>query len=210
MLSRLHHHLPLWRRALRRRRRLLAFLAVAVLTVALLPAVLPPSTRGADVLVADVAIPAGTVLEAEHLRTVHVSGQLLPEGAVSAADQVQGRTARVDITPGTPLLPDLLTSEDGPAVPEGTVLMALPVPDSLHAHLRPGTGIELIPADPAQPARSAIVAEVIEIVPSSDTAGGLGAPASAAEAVVAVPRERSSDVAHALVTGRVLVSVIGS
>lgn len=210
MLPRLRHHLPLVRRALRRRRRLLAALAVAVLAAALLPSVLPPSTRGVEVLVADVEIPAGTVLEDEHLRTVRVSPQLRPAGTLQEAAALRGRTALTDIAPGTPLLPGLLSAEHEVAIPDGTVLMAVPVPESLVDHLHAGTGIELLPADPTLPASRAVRAQVVETVPATGGTGGLGAATSTAEVVAAVPRSQSGDVAHALATGTVMISVIGS
>src|SRR5699024_8204139 len=58
-----------WRRALRRRRSVPVGRAGAARGAAVLPSMRPPSVRGADGVVTDVAVEPGTVLTASHLRT---------------------------------------------------------------------------------------------------------------------------------------------
>src|SRR5699024_11824432 len=91
MFSRLRAHLPLWRRALRRRRRLLAVLALAALTASLLPSLLPPSSRGVEIVVADAELTPGTALSRADLRTARIAPELLPEGAAQQIEDVVGQ-----------------------------------------------------------------------------------------------------------------------
>lgn len=210
MLPRLRSHLPTWRRALRRRRRVLVGLAVAALVAAVLPSMLPPSVRGADVVVTDVAVEPGTVLTASLLRTVRIAEDLVPDGTAHEIDGVLGRTVRVPLDAGAPVLPGMLESSDAAAVPDGSVLMAVPVPEALVPHLRPGTAIELLPTDPAYLADSGVRARVLEVVPSRAGTSALGGTAAGtAEALVTIERSRAGEVAHALGMGAVVVTVIG-
>lgn len=210
MVSRLRRHLPLWRRALRRRRRLLAVLAFAVAVTAVLPSLLPPSLQGVAVIVADDDLPAGTVLGPDHLRAVRTAAQLLPADAPTAPEQVLGRTTTSPVTAGTPLL-DVLLSGDGPTViPEGAVLMAVPVPELLAPHLNPGTRIELLPTDAFSETHGGITAQVVEAAAADSATVGLGsAGAGSTQILVAVDRSRSGELAHALAAGTVTVAMIG-
>lgn len=210
MLSRLRSHLPHWRRALRRRRRLLALLALAVAVTAVLPSLLPPSARGVQVIVADEDLPAGTVLGPEHLRTVRTAEQLLPAEAPTAAEHVLGRATTHPVPAGAPLLDVFLSGEGQPSLPEGAVLMVVPIPDLLAPHLSPGTRVELLPADPALDSPGAITAQVVEAAPTTPSTVGLGGAGSGStQILVAVDRASSGELAHALGAGTVMVAVIG-
>lgn len=209
MLSRLRAHVPLWRRALRRRRRLLTALVVAMLLAALLPTVLPPSARGVEVVVSAMPLDAGTVLASDHLRTVRVAPELVPEGTPHQADQILGRTLRHSLPAGSPLWDALLEDPGGPSIPDGSVLMIVPVPDVLSPHLRPGTRIELLSTDPTRFAGSSVPAEVVEVIAPGSSSVELGGGEGTPQAVVTVRRDRSGEVAHALGVGGVVVSVIG-
>lgn len=210
MLSRLRRHLPHWRRALRRRRRLLALLALAVAVTAVLPSLLPPSVQGVPVIVADDDLPAGTVLGPEHLRTVRTAAQLLPPEAPTTAEHVLGRATAHPVRAGTPLLDVLLSGEGQPSFPEGAVLMVVPIPDLLAAHLGPGTRIELLLADPTLDSPRGITAQVVDAGPTAASPAGLGGAGTGSNQIlVAVDRSRSGELAHALGTGTVMVSVIG-
>jgi len=209
MLSRLRAHAPLWRRALRRRRRLLTALAIAMLLAALLPAMLPPSARGVEVVVSATPLDAGTVLTSDHLRTVRVAPELVPEGASHQADQVLGRTLRHPLPAGSPLWGVLLEDPGRPSIPHGSVLMIVPVADVLAPHLRPGTRIELLSTDPTRFAGAGIPAEVVEVIEPGTPSVELGGGEGTHQALVTVRRDRSGEVAHALGVGGVVVSVIG-
>jgi len=211
MLSRLRAHLPAWRRALRRRRRLLAALSLAALIAAALPSLLPPSARGIEVIVAEAPIAAGAVLRSEDLRTARIAPELAWEGMAREAEQVVGRTARLPLEPGAPVLPGMLEDPGGTAIPEGAAVMAVPVPEVLVDHLGPGTEIALLGTDPASASHAAIPATVIEVITPVGGAGALGGGATGtAEALVAVEERQAGEVAHALGIGAVTVAVIGS
>lgn len=210
MLSRLRVHLPAWRRALRRRRRLLLVLLVTALAATLLPAMLPPSARGLEVVAVRDALAPGTVLAPEHLTTVRLAPELVPAGTALETEQVLGRTTRLPLEAGTPLLPGTLEPPEGAVVPEGSVLMVVPVPRALVAHLGPGTEIELLPADPAMGGGAPVPARVLEVVPEGAGAPVLGASGTGTvEALVTLEQERARELAHALGNGPVLVTVIG-
>lgn len=210
MLSRLRLQLPTWRRALRRRRRVLLAVVVAALVAALLPSMLPPSTRGIEVVVLDAAIAPGTALTPSHLSTVRVAPELVPPGAVREADQVLGRKALVPLDVGTPLLPGLLEDEGAVAIPAGSVLMVIPVPAALVPHLAAGTRIELLPGDPAAVAAVAIPAQVLEVVPDTGKAPVLSQTgAGTVEVLITLDRNRAQDLASALGGATLVVTVIG-
>ncbi|WP_087483367.1 SAF domain-containing protein [Brachybacterium massiliense] len=209
MLSRLRTHLPAWRRALRRRRRLLALLILAAMLAALLPSLLPPSVRGVPAVVADQDLPAGTVLEAEHLRTVHVAEELLPVGAPSGPDEVIGQRTAHPLPAGAPLLPTALAAAEHPLLPAGMALMVVPVPGALAPHLSPGTRVELFPTELASGAGAGITAQVMQGAESSAGAAELGdGTGGMPEILVAVPREGARELAHALSTGTISLAVI--
>lgn len=210
MLLRLRSQLPLWRRALRRRRRLLALLALAVAVAALLPSVLPPSVRGTEVVVAREQIPAGTELAPEHLRTVRIADQLVPEDAPTGTQDLLGRTTAVPLVPGAPVLPAVLAGPQSVAVPAGSVLMVVPVAEVLLPHLRPGIELELLLPDPVSGHIGRVPAQVIEVAEDAQETDALGSGAAGTMAVlVAVERARAGELAHALGAATVEVAVIG-
>ncbi|ASK66816.1 hypothetical protein CFK39_14485 [Brachybacterium avium] len=218
MLSRLRAHLPAWRRALRRRRRTLSVLAVMALTAALLPSLLPPSSRGVEVVVLDEELATGTVVTSAHLSTARIAEDLVPADAALDVEQVLGRTTRIPLSAGTPLLPGMLEASGTAAVPEGFVLMTVPVPRALVPHLPPGTRIELLPvgptvdptADPTAFSSSGIAARVLEVVAPDPGVPALGSGSTGmAEALVTVERGQERELAHALGAGAVVVTVIG-
>ncbi|WP_345078332.1 SAF domain-containing protein [Brachybacterium paraconglomeratum] len=210
MLSRFRHHLPHWRRVLRRRRRLLAVLALAVAVTAVLPSFLPPSAQGVRVIVANEDLPVGTVLGPEHLRTVRTAVQLVPAEAPTKAEDVLGRTTALPVPAGTPLLDPYLSADGQPALPKGAVLMVVPVPDLLAPHLSPGTDIELLVASTSQDARKSIAAQVVRSVPTTAPDAALsGSGTGSSQILVAVGRSRAGELAHALGAGTLMVAVIG-
>lgn len=210
MLSRFRLHLPHWRRALRRRRRLLALLALAVAVTAVLPSFLPPSIQGVQVIAADEDLPTGTVLGPEHLRTVRTAVQLAPAEAPSTAEQVLGRTTTHPVPAGTPLLDPFLSGDGQLDLPEGAALMVVPVPDLLAPHLSPGTDIELLTVGPSPDAVESITGQVVHAAPTAPSAVDLsGGGTGSTQILVAVDRSRSGELAHALGAGAVMVSVIG-
>ncbi|MGP9537428.1 SAF domain-containing protein [Brachybacterium sp. AOP43-C2-M15] len=210
MLTRLRSQLPSWRRALRRRRRLLALLALALATAAMLPSLLPPSVRGVEVVVVREPIPAGTELAPEHLRSVRVAAELVPDDAAVAPEDLLGRTTALPLTAGTPLLPGMLEGTADMAVPDGAVLMVVPVPDVLAPQLRPGRDLELLAPDPMTGGSGRVAAQLIALADDPEASGALGTAApGTVPALVAVDRSRAGEVAHALGAASLVVAVIG-
>lgn len=208
MLTRLLPHLPTWRRALRRRRRTLAVLVVAAAAVLLVPSLVPASVTGTEVVVAAEDLPTGTALEAEQMRTVEVASSLVPSGAATAVEDLVGERLAAPVAADGPILSgDLLATGEDP-LPEGTALLAVPVPEVLLPHLRSGTRIELLMSDPVDGSATRIPAEIRSLSPAKGT-GALGTGTDAGvQALVLVDRQRSGEVAHALGTSDVTVSVI--
>ena len=208
MLTRLLPHLPTWRRALRRRRRTLAVRVVAAAAVLLVPSLVPASVTGTEVVVAAEDLPTGTALEAEQMRTVEVASSLVPSGAATAVEDLVGERLAAPVAADGPILSgDLLATGEDP-LPEGTALLAVPVPEVLLPHLRSGTRIELLMSDPVDGSATRIPAEIRSLSPATGT-GALGTGTDAGvQALVLVDRQRSGEVAHALGTSNVAVSVI--
>ncbi len=161
-------------------------------------------------IVADEDLPVGTVLGPEHLRTVRTAVELVPAEAPTSAEQVVGRAITHPVPAGTPLLDPFLAGDGQPALPDGAVLMVVPVPDLLAPHLSPGTTIELLPIDPALGSSQGISAQVLEAATTATSTAALGsAGTGSTQILVAVDRSRSGELAHALGAGAVMVSVIG-
>lgn len=209
MLDRLRRHLPLWRRALRRRRRVLLVLVLLGVLAVAAPALLPPSSRGVDTVVAAAELPAGTLLGPEHLRSVAVAPQLVTAGATTRPDDLVGRTLRHPVGAGTALVPAMLEEPGAEPIGTGRVLMAVPVPAVLLAHLRPGSEIFLLPASPVDPTGAPIPARVVDLPADQQTGSPLGTGPAGPQALVSVQTSRSHELAHALAGGPVSISVIG-
>lgn len=185
-------------------------LAAATAAVLVLPSLLPVSMQGAEVVVAAGDLPTGTELAPEHLRTVEVASSLVPDGAVSSPDVLEGEHLAGPVAEGGAILPADLVGADGLPVPEGTALMAVPVPEVLLPHLAVGTRIELLMSDPVDGSSKRVPAEIRSLSEASRASGALGTTGSATpEALVLVERHSAGEVAHALSAGTVSVSVIG-
>lgn len=209
MFTRFRLHAPAWRRALRRRRRLLLALAVTALVAAMLPSMMPPSAQGIEVVVVDAPVEEGTVLEASHLRTVRVAAELAPAGSALSPEEVVGRTTVVPLPAGTPLLPGMLEDESAARISEGQVAMVVPAPEALEPHLSPGVEVVLLVSDPTGLGGTAITASVLEVSAPSTSTAALGGSTGVVEVLVAVGREESREVAHALRAGAATMAVIG-
>lgn len=210
MLTRIRSHLPAYRRALRRRRRTLAALLIAMVAVAVLPSMLPAGQRGTTVVVTAVAIPAGTMITEDHLRTVEVAADLVPEGTAASVEETVGTTTSVPLAEGTPLMPGMLASDTATDIPPGRSLLVMSAPVQLRDRLHPGTELEIhhSTADPARPGRTA--ATVVEV--AAETTGavtGLAGTSSDLVVLVTVDRADAVEVAHATREGWSILSIVG-
>ncbi|MGO1979041.1 SAF domain-containing protein [Brachybacterium tyrofermentans] len=211
MLTWIRAQLPLLRRSVRRRRRTLAVLVAALLVAALAPALLPPTVRGTSVVVTAVDLPAGTELSEHQLREVRIAAELVPTGAPTSQEDVVGRETALPLPAGAPVLPGVLTGGGPTELPEGFVLMAVPVPSALVPRLTPGVEIEILSTGPDLSSPERITARVVELPAAQPTGSSLVAPGAGAstEMVVAVERTRSGDLAHSLHEGWMSISLIG-
>lgn len=215
MLTRIRSQLPLWRRALRRRRRTLTALTAALLVAALLPSVLPAllpvAAATTTVVVASAQLPIGTTLEADHLEKVEVATGLAPPETAAVPDQLMGRRTVTLVPAGVPVVPEMLDGETSAQVPEGTSLMTIGAPAVLAEHLLPGTTIEVLSSTPEAGSTRHTRAQVIEVAAGDDgTMPGLAGPGAAELAVlITVERAGARDLAHALQEGWVSITIIG-
>lgn len=133
------------RRAVLRRRRLLAATLVALAVGAGLRAVAAPPPATVEVSVAAADLPAGTVLSAEDLQPLSLPPDAYP---ASAEASPVGRTLAAPLRRGEPVTDVRLV---GPDLTEGLDVVALPVrlPDAgAVGLLRVGDRLDLLGADP--------------------------------------------------------------
>lgn len=215
MFTRLRSHLPAVRRALRRRRRALAVLLALTLTALALPpllgAVLPPSARGATVVLAAEDLPAGTELSDAELTTAVVAEDLVPPGAAVEDAALEGRRLAVDVPAGSPVLPTMLHGDDELSLAPSEALMVVPAPAELTEHLTAGSPVELLAATPELPRPRAVRARVVAVsAPAGD--GALVTDTTTGRDVqvtIRLDRADTGDIAHALREGWLTVSIIG-
>lgn len=212
MLPRIRAQLPVWRRALRRRRRTFAALAAALVLTLIVPPLLPPDSQAATVVVADVELPAGTVLDAHHLRSVRVAVDLVPPGAVSSAEGLVGQETAVRVPADSPVLTGALDGGELSAVADGSALMAVPVPAALAPLLIPGSQVEIIGSTPESAVPRRILAHVVEVPSDRDPetssmlSSGTAAPA---QVLIAIDRDDAAVLARSSAEGWLSVALIG-
>lgn len=200
------------RRALRRRRRALAMLALLLAAMALLPSLAPAEARTAPVVVAARDLPTGHELVEGDLRMVDVPAVLLPVRALASDEEAVGRRLAAPLPEGSALTSTQL--RDGAvALSADQALLAIPIDTALVRHLTPGSRIDLVvPGTDAATPRT-IGATAVEI---DETAGesafpetsGAGGSASTV-IVVAVEREDAPAIAHATREGWVVAVPVG-
>lgn len=197
------------RRALRRRRRTLTVLLLALVAVTVLPQWAPASARTVPVVVSARDLTPGQVLTAEDLDTVEVAEALAPPGP--SVDEVIGRRLTTTVAAGTPLDPAWLRDPADPRSAPGTVLLAVPVDPALVTHLTPGARVQVITSttEPGAPATTSAI-----VVDMSDAAGQdgavLGGDAGAPRTVVlATDSAGARDIAYATREGWVALTILG-
>lgn len=203
------------RRALRRRRRALALLALLLAGAAILPSFAPAPARTAPVVVAARDLPTGHLVVESDLRTVEVPVPLRPSGALASVDSAAGHRLAAPIPDGGALTGARLRDGADPSVAPGHALLAVPVDTPLVRHITVGSDVELVvpSLDPQSPRK--IPATVVETGDSAgDTAfqgaAGMGADgASQAMIVVAVDASDAPAIAHATREGWVVTVPVG-
>lgn len=131
-----------------RRRHAVAAVLLGLATTVVVQTLSPAPEPRQTVVVAAAALPAGTTLAAQHLRTAQIPVAVLPVGAPGTSETVVGRTLAVPVTEGTVLGGTLLVDETATG-PPGTVVAAVRLAEpTLLALLSPGTRVDLLAASP--------------------------------------------------------------
>jgi len=112
----------------------------------------PPAAAGGSILIATKAIPAGTVLTAQHLRTAPWGATPAPAGAITRLQDAVGKTVVEPVAENELLTSSQLASKNGGSVeggsmgiPDGMRAVSLTVQDSagVIALLKPGHRVDI-------------------------------------------------------------------
>ncbi|MGD9958129.1 SAF domain-containing protein [Nocardioides sp.] len=216
ILSRLSTFRLRLRRAVLRRRRLLAAVLVAVAVLCGLRATAAPAPPSDLVLTAAADLEAGTVLRPEDLTTTAFADGTAPDGASDVAAAV-GRTLAAPLRRGEPVTdvrlvgPGLLATQRGAS---GLVALPVRIPDAdAVALLRVGDRINLLSTDPRGGGTDTVaVSLTVLALPTADASGSFGAASAGGSTggrlvVVGATPEMSELVADAAVKGYLSVTL---
>ena len=184
------------RRAFRRHRRLLAGLAAAVAVLAALT-VIRGNTDEVPVLVAAREIPAGTVLADTDVSVARWPADLVPQGALGAAEDAVGKTVASAIPAKGPVTRSSFP-DSGALVREGMVAMPVkfgsgaPI-DLLHV----GDRIDLIGSASDGTQQVLVSGAQVVAMPSSGSGGGMFAGESPGVVLVEVTSSQAATLAGA-------------
>ncbi|MFC4782967.1 RcpC/CpaB family pilus assembly protein [Nocardioides sp. MAHUQ-72] len=146
------------RRAVLRRRRLLAAALTAVAVATGLHATAAPPPPALSVRVAARDLPAGSVLAADDLAEADLSPDAAPAGLV---DHPEGRVLAAPLRAGEPVTDVRLVGPALAAAHPGRVAMPVRLPDAgMAGLLRPGDRVDLVAADPQGSGARVVAADV--------------------------------------------------
>ncbi len=180
-----------------------------MLAAIVLPAALTPSTPRTTVVLAAADIPAGTLLEEEHLREVEADAALTPHGATRAAELHGRRTSRH--IPAGSVVQKWAVDPPTQSAPSGSATVALPLPAALASRVSAGSQLLLARPDPRDGSLITVRALVIEAPatpPASLTPGHSPDTHPPAVALVAVAEHDAGEITHAIDSNLVSVSVL--
>ncbi len=161
------------RRAVLRRRRLLAAVCTCVAVGAGLSATATPAAPTVAVLVAARDLPAGAVLEPEDLVRVDFRPGTPPVGAVDDPARLAGRQLAAPVAVGESITPVRLVGADLAASQPGRRAVPLRLPDpGMVGLLTVGDLIDLVATDPDGGTTSTIAADVPVLALPDDDQGG--------------------------------------
>jgi hypothetical protein len=161
-------------------RRLLAAVLAAGAVLVVVGVLRPPAPATTRVVVAARAVPAGTTLRPDDVRTTHEPVAAAPPGALTAADEALGRVVATGLLAGEPLSVTRLVPHR-PDEP-GTVAAHLLVADERSLDLTPpGSHVTLYPATGGAAVASAALVLTVD-PPAGGEAGVTGPLAGAASA----------------------------
>jgi Flp pilus assembly protein CpaB len=161
------------RRAVLRRRRLLAALLTGVAVAAGLSATSSPTPATRLVLVAARDLPAGAVLAAEDLRQVGFRPGTEPSGALTDAAPLAGRLLAGPVGAGEPVTAVRLVGADLAAAQPGRRAVPVRLPDpGMVALLEVGDRVDLVAADPEDASVTTVARGVPVLALPAVDAGG--------------------------------------
>ncbi|MEZ0578006.1 SAF domain-containing protein [Nocardioides sp. MH1] len=164
------------RRAVLRRRRLLAVLCVAGAVAAGLRATAPPAAPTVELVVAARDLPAGQVLGTGDLAVADVPPDALPGGAVTEENGVAGAVLASPLRAGEPVTDVRVVGPGLADAADGRVAVPVRLSDAAQAALlTAGDVIDLMATDPEHSTTSTIAAGaiVLAVPPPADGADAL-------------------------------------
>jgi Flp pilus assembly protein CpaB len=158
------------RRAVLRRRRLLAVLCVVGAVAAGLRATAPPAAPTDQVLVAVRDLPAGEVLDSDDLRTVEVAPDLAPAGVLTDPSDAAGTILAAPLRAGEPVTDVRLVGPDLVDSAPGTAALPVRISDAAQVGLlEVGDEIDLLATDPESRTTTTVAGGVLVLaVPGVD------------------------------------------
>jgi len=170
LLRRLRDRLTLARRAVLRRRRLLAVLCTVGAVAAGLRATAPPPAPSVDVLVAADDLPAGAVLAADDLTTRALPPDGVPARALTDPADAAGTILAAPVRAGEPITDVRLVGPGLTTGSPGTVAVPVRLSDAAQAGLLTvGDAIDLLATDPESRTSEVVASGVVVLaVPAPD------------------------------------------
>lgn len=171
LLTRVHDCGTALRRAMLRRRRLIAVVCTAGAVAAGLRATAPPQPPTAVVLVAARDLPAGATLRADDVRPQEVAPAAVPAGALTDAVHLTGTILASPLRAGEPVTDVRLVGPALAAADPGTVAAPVRLSDAAQAGLLDvGDEIDLLATDPeARTTVAVVTGAVVLAVPEVRT-----------------------------------------
>jgi Flp pilus assembly protein CpaB len=150
------------RRAVLRRRRLLAVLCAIGAAAAGLRATAPPAAPTVEVLVAASDLPAGAELRAEDLSTVALTQETAPDGVLTEVGEAAGAILAAPLRAGEPVTDVRLVGPGLADAAPGTVAVPVRLSDAAQAGLlRVGDEVDLLATDPQSRTTATIASDAL-------------------------------------------------
>ena len=198
--ARIRDRLTTVRRAVLRRRRLLAVLCTVGAVATGLRATAPTAPPTDQVLVAARDLPAGSVLDADDVRAVELSPALAPEGVLTDAADAAGAILAAPLRVGEPVTDVRLVGPDLVDSATGTVALPVRLSDAAQVGLLDvGDEIDLLATDPESRTTTTVASGVLVLAvpdPKADAPDAM----TGRLVVLGIPDSTAASVTSAAVT----------
>lgn len=198
------------RRELRRRRRMLALLALVLALASVLPSFAPAAAHTVPVVVAGQDIAAGHLISADDLRTIDVPRDAVPQGAPSSPDAVAGQRSATDLPAGVIVLDAAIRDAADPLLAPGRAVISVPVDPLLLPQITPGSDVLLVISSADRGGSSQVRAVVADVGDSAGqtASGGLGNDPASMNILVSADDKDAAAIAYATREGWVVVTKV--